>query len=351
MQPLMHHCTVSECAPAPQHAAWDSFVRDHPRGSLYHLWGWRALIKKTFRHDGVYLTACDETNNIVGVLPLIRQRSRLFGHRLLSMPFFNYGGAIGTSADVEDALMRHAGEVALATGATSIEFRDINAREASWPCRDEKVQMILQLPESPDDLGKQLGSKRRSQIRRARKENPTVQRGGSELLNDFYEVFAITMRDLGTPVYSKRFFASILKYFPDNSELITIQLNGEPVSAALLVHHNGQLEIPWAGTLRKVNRFSINMLLYWEVLEHAIDRKFERFDFGRSTLDSSTFKFKKQWGSEPLPMHWHYWTAPGTDVPKLNPDNPKYQRAIAAWQKLPLWTSKLIGPHLVRNLP
>lgn len=347
----MPQFTIKALDPDAEHRPWDAFVGKHPRGSVYHLAGWRQVIWKVFRQEQIYLQAIDGEGMILGVLPMVRQKSMLFGHRLLSMPYFNYGGPLGDSDEIETALMEHAGEVATATGAASIEFRDMIRRAEAWPCRDEKVQMILELPESPEAMGQKLGSKRRSQIRRARKEDPEILRGGVELLDDFHEVFAITMRDLGTPVYPRKFFARILETFPENSEIISIRMGGSPVSAGLLIHHARELQIPWAGTLRAVNKFSINMLLYWEVIEKAILRGFERFDFGRTTIDSSTFKFKKQWCAEPRPMYWHYWLAPGEERPKLNPDNPRYKRAIAIWQKLPLPITKLVGPHLVKNLP
>lgn len=333
------------------HTSWDTFVRAHPRGGMYHLSAWRDVIWNVFRQKQIYLQATDHNGAVVGALPLVEQKSRLFGHRLLSMPYFNYGGALGATPEIERALMDHAGTVASDRGASSVEFRDMIPREDTWPCRDEKILMILDLPETPEDLSKALGSKRRSQIRRAGKEEPKLLRGSGELLDDFYKVFAITMRDLGTPVYSIKFFREMIRAFPDNIELFVIHLNDEPVSAGFLVTHDGLMQIPWAGTLRKVNRLSMNMYLYWKVIESAIESGCRQFDFGRTTKGSGTHKFKAQWGAQPHQMHWHYWLAPGVEQPKLNPDNPKYQRVISAWQKLPVPLTKIIGPHLVKNLP
>ena len=343
--------TIHTLDPNADHRAWDDFANTHPRGSIYHLSGWRDVIWKVFRQEQIYLQATDSAGEVAGILPMVRQKSRIFGHRLLSMPYFNYGGALGTSNEVEIALMEHAGELATASGASSVEFRDMITRESRWPCRDEKLLMILDLPETPDELFKAIGTKRRTRIRRAGKENPEILRGSLELLDDFYTVFAITMRDLGTPVYSARFFAEILRAFPDETEIISIRLNNEPVSAGFLIKHGDLLQIPWAGTLRKVNRLAINMFLYWKVLEKAIEQGCRQFDFGRTTVGSGTHEFKTQWGSQPHQMYWHYWLAPGTERPKLNPDNPKYKRAISTWQKLPVPITKIIGPHLVKNLP
>lgn len=331
-------------------ANWDAFVQSAPAASIYHLACWRELVKDSFGHACHYLQALDSNNCVVGVLPLVRLKSRLFGDYLVSVPYFNYGGALAVSAAIEMALMQRAEQVARSLGVAHIEFRDTIERHP-WPKRTDKVAMILPLPGSIEQLDKQIGSKLRAQIKRARRETPELLSGGVDLLDDFYTVFALNMRDLGTPVYSKEFFSKILQAFPTDSRLIVLRLNGKPVSAAFLLAFKQTMEIPWASTLREVNPFSMNMLLYWEVLRYAIERRADSFDFGRSSRDAGTHKFKKQWGAQEVPLYWHYWLQDGGELPQLNPDNPKYRLAINVWRRLPVALTKLIGPPLVKNLP
>ncbi len=331
-------------------ANWDAFVQANAAASIYHLARWRELIHDCFGHETVYLQALDANDTVVGVLPLVRLKSRLFGDYLISVPFFNYGGALAVTAKIEIALMQRAEQLAQQFGVSHIEFRDTVEREP-WPKRTDKVAMLLRLPRSVEQLDKQIGSKLRAQIKRAQREQPEILQGGAELLDDFYTVFARNMRDLGTPVYSKQFFQKILQTFPDESRLIVLRHNGKPVSTAFLLGFKQTVEIPWASTLREVNQFSMNMLLYWEVLLYAIACKADTFDFGRSSRDAGTHKFKKQWGAEEVPLYWHYWLKDGGELPRLNPDNPKYRLAINVWRRLPVVLTKLIGPSLVKNLP
>lgn len=331
-------------------ASWDAFVQSNPAASIYHLARWRALIKDCFGHGSHYLQAVDANNQVVGVLPLVRLKSKLFGDYLVSVPYFNYGGAVAVTAEIELALMQHTEQLAQDLGVSHIEFRD-NIEREPWPKRTDKVAMVLKLPDSVERLNKQIGAKLRAQIKRAQRENPEVLTGGAELLDDFYTVFAINMRDLGTPVYSKEFFRKMLQAFPDESRLIVLRHEGKPVSTAFLLAFRQGVEIPWASTLRYVNKFSMNMLLYWEVLQYAIERKADHFDFGRSSRDAGTYKFKKQWGAQEVPLYWHYWLKDGRELPRLNPDNPKYRLAINVWRRLPVELTKLIGPPIVKNLP
>src|SRR5262249_25684722 len=155
----------------------------------------------------------------------------------------------------------------------------------------------------------------------------TVAWGGIDLLPEFYVVFSQNMRDLGTPVYGRGLFASILKHFPAEAELCVVRAERRPASAALLLHGRGVTEVPSASSLRQYNSTCANMLMYWNPLDRAIQRGQAVFDFGRSTVDGSTYRFKKQWGAVPEPAVWQYYPRRG-DVGDLRPDNPRYQRLI-----------------------
>jgi FemAB-related protein (PEP-CTERM system-associated) len=159
------------------------------------------------------------------------------------------------------------------------------------------------------------------------------------------------MRDLGSPPHSREFIAGILEQFPDNSWLITIRSNNRPVSAGLLLAYKDTMEIPLASTIRDVNSFSMNMLLYWEVLQFAINRGCKSFDFGRSSKDTGTYNFKKQWGAKPRQLYWHYWLGKTLEIPAISPTNPKYALIIYIWRRLPVFVTTLLGPWIVKNIP
>ena len=329
---------------------WNRYVESTPAASLYHRAEWQSLVQNTFGHAGYYFCARNNDGQISGVLPLVHLQSRLFGSFLVSMPYFNYGGAVGDSPLVEQQLMQAAMKQAAKLGASHIEFRDDIVRD-DLPVRTDKVNMILSLPDSPEELWKSFTPKLRAQVRRPQREAPQILQGGAELLDDFYSVFSRNMRDLGTPVYGRNFFRNILKTFTQACCIVVIRLAGQPVAAAFLLGHRDTLEIPWASSLREVNRLSMNMLLYHEALTYALGQGYRHFDFGRSSRDSGTYRFKQQWGAQPRALYWHYWQANGDTLPSLNPDNPRYALAIKIWQRLPLTVTTALGPLIVKNLP
>jgi len=329
--------------------AWNRYVNSRPDASHYHLYAWRGFFGEFFSKQTLYLAAY-RNKRIVGIVPLVRQKSLLFGDFLVSLPFLNYGGILADSDAVGLAIMRKAIELAESLGVSHIELREFRER-TGLRSRTEKVSMQLKLPATTEELGKSLGSKIRSQIRRPLRENPKISVGSIEFVDRFYRIFSRNMRDLGTPVYPKSMFVEIMRRFPDESNIVLIEIAGRPVAAAFLLHFRDTTEVPWASTDRKFNPLSVNMLLYWESLKVAIGRGTKVFDFGRSTIHSGTYRFKKQWGAKPVQLCWNYWIKDGGVLPKINPENPKYSLAIKVWKRLPLPFSRLVGPLLVRNLP
>ena len=332
--------------------AWNTFVLNHPNSHCYHLIEWKDIIEQAFGLQSFYLYAVEDSEDkICGVLPLIFSKSILFGRYLTSIPFFNYCGVLGSTADVEQVLLEKGIELAKRNKASHIEFRHCNRSSLELPTKTHKVRMVLELPDDSEVLWKGFKAKLRSQIKRAQRESMVVKFGCEGLVNDFYEVFSINMRDLGTPVWTKKIFQQVVSKFPEKSKICVIYLKNQPIAAGFLVGFKDHLEIPSASSLREFNRLSPNMLLYWSVLEFACKQGYKNFDFGRSSPDGGTFKFKKQWGALPETLHWQYWLSEGETLPELNPQNPKYRMMIKTWQKIPVNLTKMIGPSISRHLP
>jgi lipid II:glycine glycyltransferase (peptidoglycan interpeptide bridge formation enzyme) len=133
-------------------------------------------------------------------------------------------------------------------------------------------------------------------------------------------------------------------------EIYVVRLGNKPIAAGILTHGSGVTEIPSASSLRQYNSTCANMLLYWNVLLRALERGQSTFDFGRSSPDSPTYKFKEQWGAKPALAVWHYHMRSG-DISDMRPDNHRNQRLIRIWKRLPVPLTRLIGPQIVRGIP
>lgn len=334
-----------------EEVAWDRYVGENHRASTYHLTAWRHVIANVFGHPTLYYMATDEQGDVRGVFPLVYLSSRVFGKFLVSLPYFNYGGVVADSGEVRDALLAEAVRDAGALGASHLELRHGCGIELVWPKKDHKVSMRLELPPQYEDLFKGFTPKLRSQIRRGEKEGMTVKVGELNQIDAFYTVFSRNMRDLGTPVYGKNFFTEILRAFPKETKIAVVYLEEKPVAAGFLVGFRNGIEIPWASSDRRYARFAPNMMLYGSVLRYACEQGYKVFDFGRSSKDGGTYRFKQQWGAVPVQLEWYYWLRDGGPLPELNPQNPKFKFAIEMWKRLPLPLTTLLGPQISKYLP
>jgi len=334
-------------------AIWDEFVRTQPHWTHFHLYGWRTVIERVFGHDCVYLLARDAaTDQVVGALPLVRVRSLIFGHFLVSMPFVNYGGPLGTASAVR-ALADEAARIAVATRANTLELRSRVDLPLDLPVSHRKLTVTLDMPSEPSALLASFPAKLRSQIKRPTKEGVTVRMGLDEI-EPFYAVFAHHMRDLGTPVLPRRFFETLAEVFPNDVAFAVAYHQGEPVACGAGFLWNSEFEITWASALRSHKALSPNMLVYWHLMEQTIARGARRFNFGRCTRDSGTHKFKMQWGGQEEPLWWYHnasASTKSTDSATPSPDQGVFAMATRVWQRLPLPIATRLGPRIVRFIP
>lgn len=327
------------------------YIRKHPASSLWHTPEISRFITDTCGHAHRYLYALGSGGQVLGVLPVVQQKSRLFGNFMVSVPYFNYGGVLADSPAIAKELIEEAKQWRSERGAQHIELRHTHDEFSNLPKRTDKMTWWLPLPKDHKFLWDSFQPKVRAQVRRGEREISGIDVGGTELLEDFYRVFSRNMRDLGTPVYGREFFKNLLQTLGDRATLVVARINGKPTGCAFLTGFGNRIEIPWASTLREHNHTGINMAMYWKVLQLATEQGFELFDFGRCSRGAGTARFKQQWGAYPVALHWHYCLPEGGELPGLNPDNPKFRILIAVWKRLPVAIANLLGPPIVKGLP
>jgi FemAB-related protein (PEP-CTERM system-associated) len=337
---------------------WDGFVRAQDGWTHFHLAGWRRVMGEALGHECVYLAARGATGALAGVLPLVRVRSALFGHYLVSMPFVNYGGPLGGAPAVR-ALASAAVRQADADGVKLLELRSRAELPLELPVSHRKVTVVLDIPEGgPEALFKRFPAKLRSQVRRPAKEGVTV-RFGADQVAPFYEVFARHMRDLGTPAQSRRLFESIAETFGESAWFGCAWKDGRPIACGAGFVWNGEFEMTWASALNAYRSISPNMGLYWGFMERAAGEGLRLFNFGRCTPGGGTHRFKLQWGARDEPLWWYQHargaaSADGTAAAEAHtpsPDQGAYSWGPRVWQRLPLAVATALGPRIVRFIP
>jgi FemAB-related protein (PEP-CTERM system-associated) len=340
------------------HAQWNAFIASRADGPFYHLFSWKRLNQEVFGHRSEYLVA-QRAGAIEGVLPLVFVTGPVFGRILCSVPFMNYGGPVAATAEAAAALTSRAVSLSGELHADYLELRCAQPLSTDMPVSLRKVSMTMDLDADPEKLWQGFSAHHRKNVRRAQKNELDVCIGGIELLDPFYRVLELSWRSLGTPLYAKHYFRRVLETFPNNTHVYICRHKERPAGVALVGHFNGTVEGLWAGCDPELRQLQANYVLYWEMIRHTCAAGYRKFHLGRSTSQSGAEQFKAKWNAQTHQLYW-YFHRPQNDgdgssksagVPGLNVDNPKYRLAIAAWQHMPLWATRVLGPPLARGIP
>jgi FemAB-related protein (PEP-CTERM system-associated) len=290
-----------------------------------------------------------QQNRICGILPVFEIKSVLFGHYFVSVPFAEIGGALADNPDIEQALIRYAASFTDARKAQYLELR--NRKEIpGLKTKSLYYNFRKEISSDNDENLNNIPRKSRAMVRNAVKKELTSETG-HHLLPEFYHILALNYHRLGTPIFPEKFFKNFLIQFGQNADILVVKTKeGPPAAAVLFFIFKDQMVPYYAGSDFTYRNMGPNDFMYWELMKHAVEKKCRIFDFGRSKEGTGSFSFKKHWGFEPEPLAYQYHLAKAADIPNLSPANPKYQRKIQMWRKMPHIMTRLIGPLIARNL-
>lgn len=327
---------------------WDEYVLRTPAATFFHRFGWRNVLAQAFGHHAHYLLA-EREGRVVGVLPLGEIRSLLFGHSLISTPFCVVGGAVADDDQARDALIEAACQRARELGVNYLELRHNARTQPDWPCKDSQyVTFRKAIVESDDENLKAIPRKQRAVVRQGI-EAGLVGRV-DETLDSLWSMYSESVRNLGTPVFSRKYFELLRKEFGADCEIMTVESKGETVSAVMSFYFRDEVLPYYGGGSVAARGAKANDFMYWSVMKRAAARGIRLFDYGRSKVGTGPYSFKKNWGFEPQPLYYEYYLVKAKEMPNVSPTNPKYSLMINVWRRMPLGLSRLLGPPIARNL-
>jgi len=325
---------------------WDAYVTAHPEATFFHRAAWQQVVESSFGHRS-YFAYVERGNEIRGVLPLVHVKNLLFGNRLVSTPFCVQGGPLAS----DDAARRVLDDYAIGLAENlAVDFIEYRSKETTNPDWDQKSDLYFTfrraIDPSPEVNLKAIPRKQRAVVRKAIK---------AEFLRDeidqdpdrFYSAYATSVRDLGTPVFAKRYCRNLKQAFGDDCEFLIVRTpDGNTVCSVLQFYFRDEVLPYYGGGTREARNLGAYGFMYWRSTCRAAERGIRIFDFGRSKKGTGAFAFKKNWGFEAQPLSYEYRMKPGTAMPDVNPLNPKYRLMINTWKHLPLPVANMIGPAL-----
>ncbi len=332
---------------AADFALWDAFVETCPEATFFHKAGWKTVIERAFRHRTHYLLA-ERNGAIVGVLPLTEIKSRLFGHSLVSNVFCDYCGIAAADDAARDALDSQAQALARELNVGHLEYRRLKPFHTDWPSND--LYFIFRKAIDPD-VEKNMQSiprKQRAMVRKGIKNGLISEL--DEGVERFFALFADNVKRHGTPALPKRYFSLLREVFGKNCEILTVLHQGRAISSVLAFYFRDEVLPHHAGDSEDARLLAANDFKYWELMRRGCERGYRLFDYGRSKLGTGQYDFKKNWGFEPVPLHYEYYLVNAASIPEHNPLNPKYRLFIKLWRKLPMPVANALGPYIVKSL-
>jgi FemAB-related protein (PEP-CTERM system-associated) len=336
-----------EVLDSARYAQWDAFVDTCPEATFFHRTGWKTAIENAFGHELHYLFA-ETDGSIHGVLPLGHIKSPFFGEALISIPYSVYGGVAAENDEARDALEKAAESLALRLNVDYLELRNRRPTQKNWPVKDLYVTFRKEICEDPEVNLKEIPRKQRAMVRKGMKAGLN-----SELdtdINRFYDVYAESVRNLGTPVFSKKYFQVLVETFGKDCEILTITKYGRAVSSVLSFYFRNEVLPYYGGGTSDARQLKANDFMYWELMRRAGARGVQIFDYGRSKKDTGSYNFKKNWGFVPEPLAYQYRLVKTSKIPNVSPTNRRYRLLVDLWKRMPLPLSKKIGPYIADTL-
>lgn len=329
--------------------AWDRFVAECPEATFFHRAGWKRVIDRAFRHKTYYLYV-EAGGAIQGILPLVHIHHPLFGNSLSSQAFCVYGGPIASTEAARQKLDEAALELAERLNVDYLEYRFLRPTpQEGWV---QKADFYFTFRKALDP------EVERNLLAIPRKQRAMVRKGQgfglkSEIDPDpmrLHRVYSESVRNLGTPVFSARYFRILKEEFREDCETLIVVHGDRPVSGVMSFYFRDEVLPYYGGGTSEARRLAANDFMYWEVMRRAVERGCRLYDFGRSKRGTGSFDFKKFWGFAPQPLCYAYFLRRAAKPPEINPLNPKYRLFVALWKKLPLAIANALGPHIVRYL-
>ena len=329
--------------------AWEQYVLAHPSATVFHPLAWSRAVSAAYPHKALHLTAWS-SRRLVGVLPLFFVKSVFVGRVLVSVPYATYGGILADNDNVAAELLAAAEQLSADHNAEYLELRHRDANALDLPLIDRYDTFRKELPATAAEVLPALPRKTRAAARKGAKAN-TIDIGHG-LVDEVYDLYAFTLRRLGSPNYSKKLFHELLRAYGDHCVCLVVRHEGKAVAGVISYVFRDEIVPYFSGSLPEGIRLNANNVMYLRLMEHAVERGLRWFDFNRTRRDNvGPHGFKRYHGFEPAPLHYQISLNKATELPNLTPSNRKFAVAGRMWRKMPLWFTRPVGSLLTKWIP
>jgi len=284
---------------------WDAFVERHPLGTVWHLSEWRNHLQGFFPHirGGFMAIRNRETGRIQAGLPFYEARSKLFGARIVSVPYATFSDPLISSAGDFPLLLEGVHLFGKETGVHHAEIRALGTVSNSWASgyiighrfKHHRLFIDSSVENLRENFCKRAITKK---IIKAEQLNISI-RKQDEDFDLFIRLIAQGRRGLGLLPLPYGYFLSLRRHVLERHRTFMVAFHGGKPVGALLVFKCGRTHILESiAEIDSARNLGVNQLLYWRAIEEACADGAECISFGRTDLENTgLLTYKRRWGT------------------------------------------------------
>ncbi|MDP3989955.1 MAG: GNAT family N-acetyltransferase [archaeon] len=336
---------------------YNDYLKKNSQSHYGHSLEIKNLIIKYFKFKPRYLVAKRiDNHSIVGILPLFEARSFIEGNRLISIPFFPFGGVLGENHFCVELLLKKA--QALINENPSFKYLQIRQRveitgeiSNSFVLQKPITNFFLDLQGTEEQMFNSFDKRVRYDIRKARKANLVVKILNDEkILKDFYKVYLLTRKKRGLPAWPYRLFLDALNQCDTN--VAVTYFKDKPIAGCFLFLDKQTVEYAFAGTDYNYNNLSPYYLLLWNIICYGLKNNYKVLELGGSTEqmnDGGMYLFKRRLSTRTEIVPYYFYASDVKNIPQLTKSFNVYKLYGFIWSKLPKTIIKKISPFVMRQ--
>lgn len=329
---------------------WNNIVENSSDGTIYQTHGYELFL------SGVYGYPMFQLKEGKSIFPIMLVKSPIFGNRMISMPFSDYGGPIIDNEKNAKKLADLAVDIAKSTKSDFIEIRSPNSTAAKFlhksgfKKRTDYCTFILDLSKTENDLLSKMEKRTRNDLNKAKRQNLEIREiKDSEEINQFYKIYLANMKNLGSPPQPfNHFFDAFRRFYPNSIRVTICSFEQKPIAAMLMYLHKKKAHYAFGVSLPNYRTYRASDLLIWDAILWSKNKGVEELDFGRTRFDSGVYFYKKGWGGKEIPMDYYY------KFLRKRLDKRQEQQfgwASKLWKLfVPRFIARLIGPWIIKQV-
>jgi hypothetical protein len=346
---------------------WENFAGSLEETFPQHLNGWMNAVAKTYKNcePVCYMDAGNGKTN--AIFPFFMVKSRIFGDRIISQPFTDFGGPMGNfdgkfMHEIMEDLKKKFGknsryiEIRLNTSVPSYDKIESCLAKEGFEKEQKRHQFILEL-KSEEELWNSFTRITKKGIKKAMKSELVLSEINNEKeLQAFYGLYLKSMRNFGTPQHSHDFFANLMECMKGDFRGLNCYKNGNLIGSLIVFCSKNYMYAAYNFSEHDSLVYQPNDMLYWEMIKWASKRGVKFFDFGQCETNApegshaaGIYKFKSKWNGIPYERPYFRYSFEKS-VDKGSGGNEKFKKMIGIWKKLPPAIIKKIGPKIASEL-